>query len=40
MKPMKSLLNCFPLVKLLLSQRAPEDFSDHAFGQLRAELDL
>jgi len=40
MKSMKSRLNWFLLANLLLLQRAPEDFADHAFGQLRAELNL
>ena len=33
-------LTFFRLANLFLSQRAPEDFADHAFGQFLAELDL
>ena len=36
----KLRLSFFRLAILFLSQRPPEDFADHAFGQFRAELDL
>ncbi len=37
---MELRLSFFRLAILFLSQRAPEDFADHAFGQFCVELDL